>query len=108
MNAVISCSLRDFARVLEKAKDYTQLKSLQEKLDFDDDKQELVRECLADENYFTIQHMLNFTPRQLQTVLKAVSHIISVDVDGIAFVNEFDSDGAAYAMVHLTTTITLK
>lgn len=108
MNAVISCSLKDFARVLEKAKDYIQLKSLQEKLDFNNDKQELVRECLADENYFTIQHMLNFTPKQLQTVLKAVSHIIGVDIDDIAFVNKFDSDGAACAVVHLTTTIIIR
>lgn len=108
MNAIISCSLKDCASILEKAKKYTQSQALQEKLTLDNIKQEEIRECLADENYFSIQHMLCFLPHELRITLKVVSHILGVSVEGIAFVNEFDSDGTAYAMVHLTTTINLK
>lgn len=108
MNATISCSLQDFAKVLKKAQIYTKSEDLQEKLTLDNITQEEIREHLADENYFSIQHMLCFLPHELRTTLKAVSHILGVSVEGIAFVNEFDSDGTAYAMVHLTTTINLK
>lgn len=108
MNAVISCSLQDFAKILQKATTYTKSEPLKEKLDLSKNNQEMIRECLEDDNYFTIQHMLNLTATQLGTVLKAVSHLIQANVNSIAFVNEFDSDGAAYAMVHLSTTINLK
>ena len=105
MNAVISCSLQDFSKVLQKAATYTKSASLKEKLELNRDNQELIRECLEDDNYFAIQNMLNLTATQLGTVLKAVSHVTRTNVDSIAFVNEFDSDGRAYAMVHLSITI---
>ena len=104
MNAVLSCSLQDFSKILQKAANYTKSAALKEKLDIKE-QQELIRECLEDDNYFTIQHMLNLTATQLGTVLKAVSHVTQTEVNSIAFVNEFDSDGRAYAMVHLSITI---
>lgn len=108
MNAVISCSLQNFAKVLQQVGTYTKSQSLKAKIDLNENNQEMIRECLEEDNYFPIQDILNLTATQLSTVLRAVSRITRTNVDSIAFVNEFDSDGTAYVMVHLSITINLK
>lgn len=105
MNATISITIRDLAQLLLKAKNYTKSESLQEKLELDED---LVREMLEDENYYSIELLLDLNAREQSKVLKTVSHLLHMQIDGIAFVNEFDSDGDEYAMVNLDATLNVK
>ena len=99
MNVTISITIRDLAQLLLKAKNYTK------KLELDED---LVREMLEDDNYYSIEHLLDLNAREKSKVLKTVSHLLHMQIDGISFVNEFDSDGDEYAMVHLDATINVK
>lgn len=108
MQVTISMPIQELAKLLQKAQNYTKSEHLKEKLDLDRDKQELVRECLEDDHYYSLENMLNLTSRELGKVLRTVSHLIGMQVESVAFVNEFDSDGQAYAMVHLDTIINLK
>lgn len=105
MKGTISITIRDLAQLLLKAKNYTKSEALQEKLELDED---LVREMLEDDNYYSIEHLLDLNAREKSKVLKTVSHLLHMQIDGIAFVNEFDSDGDEYAMVNLDATLKVK
>ena len=108
ITATVSLGMQEVALLLQRASLYTTSTALQEKLKLTRDTQSLIREYLEDDHYYSLQNILNLTPRELGKVLRAVSHITGMQVDRIAFVNEFDSDGQAYAMAHLDVTINLK
>ena len=108
MQVTISITIQELAKLLIKVQSYTKSENLKEKIDLDRDKQSLVRELLEDDNYFSIENMMSLTNREHTTVRKALSHIMKVEVDSVAFVNEFDSTGVAYAMVHIAATLNIK
>lgn len=108
MKATVSITICELTKLLQKAQNYTKSAALKEKIDLDNEKQLLIRELLEDDHYYSIENLLNLNAREVSKVLKAVSHLLNMQVDGIAFVNEFDSDGTAYATVHLAVTINVK
>lgn len=102
----IVLTMPEARRVLKKATMYLTYRSsaLVDKLTIDDCKAEIIHEILEDSEpaaCYTLEQMLNLTPREKEVAYAAINHVLQTKALQIALANEYDDEGAAYPMMFL-------
>lgn len=100
-------TLPEARRVLNKAAMCLTYRSsaLVDKLTIDDCKAEIIHEILEDSEpaaCYTLEQMLNLTPREREAAYTAINHVLCTNALQIAFANEYDDEGTAYPMMSLS------
>ena len=103
-------TMPEASRVLKKATQYLSYRSsaLVEKLTLDKEKLELISEVLEDSepgSCYTLEQMLNLTPREKEVAYAAIKHVLKQQIIQIGFANEYDDEGAAYPMLFFNISL---
>lgn len=107
-DATISISFKTMEEILKQASLYITSESTKDKIRFDADTQQILRECLEAEPSLEMSKFWNLTPSQFAVVLSAMQHVTNIPVEGVAFVTECEPTGLKRPMVHMVATINIR